>query len=130
MIIQNDLKSFLENKGKIKVILFPAADAGNANKPVPSYQEIHSSARKNQSYTDVLYMYSINAKKTNTASKALYARLQANGKTGKQALIAVGNKLVKQVCTVVKNNSRIKRIIVQLIRKNSCVFTWFFIQFM
>jgi transposase len=43
--------------------------------------------------------------KTNTACKALYERLKANGKTGKQALVAVMNKLLKQVFAVVKNNS-------------------------
>lgn len=32
-------------------------------------------------------------------------RLRANGKTGKQALIAVCNKLLKQVFAVVKNNT-------------------------
>jgi hypothetical protein len=33
---------------------------------------------------DVLYIYAINAIKTNTACKALYERLRAKGKTGKQ----------------------------------------------
>jgi len=54
---------------------------------------------------DVLYMCSMNAIKTNVACKALYERLRANGKTGKQALIAVCNKLLKQVFAVVKNNT-------------------------
>ena len=54
---------------------------------------------------DVLYMCSMNAIKTNTACKALYERLRGNGKTGKQALIAVCNKLLKQVFAVVKNNT-------------------------
>lgn len=54
---------------------------------------------------DVLYMCSMNAIKTNTACKTLYERLKGNGKTGKQALIAVCNKLLKQVFAVVKNNS-------------------------
>lgn len=53
----------------------------------------------------VLYMCSMNAIKTSTACKALYERLRANGKTGKQALVAVMNKLLKQVFAVVKNNS-------------------------
>jgi transposase len=42
---------------------------------------------------------------SNAACKILYERLRANGKTGKQALIAVCNKLLKQVFAVVKNNS-------------------------
>ena len=50
-------------------------------------------------------MCSMNAIKTNAACKTLYERLKANGKTGKQALIAVCNKLLKQVFAVVKNNS-------------------------
>jgi transposase len=54
---------------------------------------------------DVLYMCSMNAIKTNPTCKALYERLRAKGKTGKQALIAVCNKLLKQVFAVVKNNS-------------------------
>ncbi len=45
----------------------------------------------------------MNAIKTNTACKALYQRLRAKGKTGKQGLIAVCNKLLKQVFAVVKN---------------------------
>lgn len=54
---------------------------------------------------DVLYMCAMNAKQTNLACKQLYDRLRANGKTGKQALIAVMNKLLKQVFAVVKNGT-------------------------
>lgn len=54
---------------------------------------------------DVLYMCAMNAIKTNTACKALYTRLRSNGKPGKLALIAVCNKLLKQVFAVVKNNT-------------------------
>lgn len=54
---------------------------------------------------DVLYMCAMSAIKTNTACKALYQRLRANGKSGKLALIAVCNKLLKQVFAVVKNNT-------------------------
>ena len=61
--------------------------------------------RGGKNLRDVLYMCSMNAIKTNTACKALYERLRTNGKTGKQALIAVCNKLLKQVFAVVKNNS-------------------------
>ena len=61
--------------------------------------------RGGKNLRDVLYMCSMNAMKTNTACKALYDRLRANGKTGKQALIAVCNKLLKQVFAVVKNKS-------------------------
>ncbi|MBK8087807.1 MAG: IS110 family transposase [Chitinophagaceae bacterium] len=61
--------------------------------------------RGGKNLRDVLYMCSMNAMKTNAACKALYERLRANGKTGKQALIAVCNKLLKQVFAVVKNNT-------------------------
>lgn len=61
--------------------------------------------RGGKNLRDVLYMCSMNAIKTNVACKALYERLRGNGKTGKQALIAVCNKLLKQVFAVVKNNS-------------------------
>lgn len=61
--------------------------------------------RGGKNLRDVLYMCSMNAMKTNTACKTLYERLRANGKTGKQALIAVCNKLLKQVFAVVKNNT-------------------------
>lgn len=54
---------------------------------------------------DVLYMCAMNAIKTNVACKALYERLRAKGKTGKQGLIAVCNKLLKQAFAVVKNNT-------------------------
>jgi len=61
--------------------------------------------RGGKNLRDVLYMCSMNAIKTNPACKALYERLRTNGKTGKQALIAVCNKLLKQVFAVVKHNS-------------------------
>lgn len=61
--------------------------------------------RGGKNLRDVLYMCSMNAMKTNPACKSLYERLRANGKTGKQALVAVMNKLLKQVFAVVKNNS-------------------------
>jgi hypothetical protein len=43
--------------------------------------------------------------KTNQACKALYEQLRAKGKTGKQGLIAVCNKFLKQAFAVVKNNT-------------------------
>jgi transposase len=50
-----------------------------------------------------LYMCALNAKATNTACKTLYDRLVAKGKNKKLALIAVCNKLLKQVFGVVKS---------------------------
>jgi len=61
--------------------------------------------RGGKNLRDVLYMCAMNAIKTNTACKVVYERLRNKGKTGKQALIAVCNKLLKQVFAVVKNNT-------------------------
>jgi len=83
--------------------------AGLAPTQYSSGSSIHGKPRiykrGGKNLRDVLYMCSMNAMKTNTACKALYDRLRANGKTGKQALIAVCNKLLKQVFAVAKNNS-------------------------
>ena len=54
---------------------------------------------------NILYMCSISAIKTNHACKQLYERLVANGKNKKLALIAVCNKLLKQVFAVVNNQT-------------------------
>jgi transposase len=52
-----------------------------------------------------LYMCALNAKKTNPQCKALFDRLVAKGKNKKLAVIAVCNKLLKQVFGVVKNQT-------------------------
>jgi transposase len=54
----------------------------------------------------VLYMGALNAKENNPACKELFDRLVAKGKNKKLAVIAVCNKLLKQVFGVVKNNQR------------------------
>lgn len=51
----------------------------------------------------ILYMAALNAKKTNPACKALYDRLVNKGKNKKLSIIAVCNKLLKQVFAVVKS---------------------------
>jgi transposase len=51
----------------------------------------------------VLYMGALNAKENNPACKELFDRLVAKGKNKKLAVIAVCNKLLKQVFGVVKN---------------------------
>lgn len=51
----------------------------------------------------ILYMGALNAKENNAACKALFDRLVANGKNKKAAVIAVCNKLLKQVFGCVKN---------------------------
>lgn len=50
-----------------------------------------------------LYMCALNAKETNGACKELFDRSVAKGKNKKLAIIAVANKLLKQVFGVVKN---------------------------
>ncbi len=54
---------------------------------------------------NILYMCSLNAIKTNHACKQLFERMVAKGKNKKLALIAVCNKLLKQVFGVVKNQT-------------------------
>jgi transposase len=51
----------------------------------------------------ILYMAALNAKATNPACKALYDRMVAKGKNKKLAIIAVCNKLLKQVFAVAKS---------------------------
>jgi len=50
-----------------------------------------------------LFMCSFAAKKRNAACQALYDRLVAKGKSGKLALIAVCNKLLKQAFAIIKS---------------------------
>ena len=52
---------------------------------------------------NILYMAALSAKKTNPACKALFDRLVEKGKNKKLAIIAVCNKLLKQVFAVVKS---------------------------
>ena len=51
----------------------------------------------------ILYMCALNAKQTNRACRELFDRLVAGGKNKKSAVIAVCNKLLKQVFGCVKN---------------------------
>ena len=52
----------------------------------------------------LLYMCSISAIRYNSACIALYERLREKGKPVKVAMIAVVNKLLKQIFAIVKNN--------------------------
>jgi hypothetical protein len=54
----------------------------------------------------VLHKGALNAKEKNPACKELFYRLVAKGNNKKLAVIAVCNKLLKQVFGVVKNNQR------------------------
>jgi transposase len=75
----------------------------NSGSSIHGKSRIYKKGGKN--LRDVLYMCAMSAIKTNNACKALYQRLKSKGKPGKLALIAVCNKLLKQVFAVVKNNS-------------------------
>ncbi len=65
---------------------------------------------------NILYMCSLSAIRSNHACKQLYERLVAKGKNKKLALIAVCNKLLKQVFAVVNNNTLFNNNYL----KNSC----------
>ncbi len=53
----------------------------------------------------MLYMCACTAKSCNKACKDLYDRLKAKGKSGKLALIAVANKIIKQAFAIAKTGS-------------------------
>ena len=54
----------------------------------------------------LLYVVSMQAIRCNTACKDLYLRLKAKGKSGKVAIVAVANKLIRQAFAVIKNNCK------------------------
>ena len=61
------------------------------------------SKRGNPVLRNLLFMCSFNACKSNKRCKQLYERLVAKGKSKKLALIAVGNRLIKQMFGIIKN---------------------------
>ena len=66
-----------------------------------------SISRRGNSYIrKILYMATLTAIRLNKSCKELYERLLARGKAKKLALIAVANKLIRQIFAVVKNNRR------------------------
>ena len=79
----------------------------------PSIKESGRSLKKtsgitkqgNSTLRTLLYLSALSASKYNNACKELYKRLLAKGKKKKTALIAVANKLVKQIFVIVKTNS-------------------------
>lgn len=52
----------------------------------------------------LLYVISMQAIRCNAACKEFYSRLKANGKSGKVAIVAVANKLIRQAFAVIKKN--------------------------
>lgn len=65
----------------------------------------HISKRGHKKLRTLFYMAAQSARKYNRACRRLYERLRAKGKPKKVALIAVANKLIKQVFAVVKNQT-------------------------
>jgi transposase len=63
----------------------------------------HISKQGNARLRTLLYMCAHSARKHNTTCRALYERLLARGKAKKVALIAVANKLIKQLFAVIKS---------------------------
>ena len=53
----------------------------------------------------MLYVASWSAIRSNAACKEMYQRLRKEGKSGKLAIVAVSNKLIRQCFAVVKNNT-------------------------
>ncbi|WP_250238548.1 transposase [Cardinium endosymbiont of Oedothorax gibbosus] len=79
----------------------------------PSYEHSGSSIRKkghinrhgNSQLRSLLYMASWSAIRFNKACKAFYERLKARGKLGKVALIAVANKLIRQIFAILGDHT-------------------------
>ena len=63
------------------------------------------SKRGNPILRNLLFMCSFNACKSNKKCRQLYERIVAKGKSKKLALIAVGNKLIKQMFGLIKNEA-------------------------
>ena len=69
-----------------------------------SYRGKSNISKKGNSYLrNLLYMSALTAARLNKQCKLLYERLLSKGKTKKEALIAVLNKLVRQIFAVVKH---------------------------
>lgn len=70
-----------------------------------SKNEAHISKQGHAKLRSLFYMGAQTARKYNSTCRALYDRLRERGKARKVALIAVANKLVKQVFAVVKSQT-------------------------
>lgn len=79
----------------------------------PTYQQSGTSIHFNGSISHAgdsqirgqLYLAAMSAIRCNAACKEFYERLRADGKSGKLALVAVGNKLIRQAFAVIKNDT-------------------------
>ncbi|MEO1261915.1 MAG: transposase, partial [Bacteroidota bacterium] len=80
---------------------------------VPSSHDSGSSVRYkgpitkkgNSELRACLYMAARSARRFNLACRELYERLRSRGKCHKQAMVAVMNKLIRQVFAIVKNDT-------------------------
>jgi len=64
------------------------------------------SKKGNGDLRTIFYMMALSAKKSNKACKIFYERLVEKGKSKKQAIIAVANKLIKMLMSILKNKKR------------------------
>ncbi|TSJ80940.1 MAG: transposase [Candidatus Cardinium sp.] len=79
----------------------------------PVYEHSGTSIRKkgyinrhgNPGLRSLLYMASWPAIRFNKACKAFYERLKERGKPSKVALIAVANKLIRQIFAIIRDNT-------------------------
>ncbi|RRD55688.1 transposase, partial [Tannerella forsythia] len=79
----------------------------------PTYQQSGTSVHikgginrnRDENLRSLLYVASWSALRANTTCKECYARLKANGKPSKVALMAVANKLIRQAFAVIKSSS-------------------------
>lgn len=62
------------------------------------------SKKGNRYMRKMFYMAALSASKHNSACRTQYERLLANGKSKRVALVAVANKMVRQIFAVVKND--------------------------
>lgn len=65
----------------------------------------HINRNGDENLRSMLYVAAWSASRHNKACRECYQRLRSNGKSGKLAMIAVANKLIRQAFAVVKSNS-------------------------
>lgn len=65
----------------------------------------HINRNGDETLRSMLYVAAWSASQHNTACRELYQRLRGRGKSGKVAMVAVGNKLVRQAFAVVTSNT-------------------------
>ncbi len=79
----------------------------------------HISKQGNAKLRSLFYLCALSAKRYNKDCKKLYERLLAKGKEKKVALIAVANKLIRQVFAVVKSGVAFDNDYVEKMRLNT-----------